>query len=304
MEKPHLLVPFPITTIMGCCSAAKIVARCDRPIRPRYVVVSRSVADDFVITDIKVDRTSQLHSDGSVPADTLAGDLVAVVADDSEPKFLEKTGLTAPPLDMDPGTTIELHVTNQSPCARNFSAVAFCLDAGDSWQLQPTLLGSEHTAACEAKTPTATINDIQAIDRSMRATLLKKNLAGGLTQEQLRQACANIGHDLTCGLCAARFYTGIALDTDRHDPTCKTSGQRPCAPREDRPVGPILPDMNSIKGPIAPNVVEILFSNHPRWRKHTVSSSSSDLFQVEGLPGWFRKKDENLSWRWAWCPPT
>ena len=32
----------------------------------------------------------------------------------------------------------------------------------------------------------------------------------GLTQGQLVKACANVGVDLTCGACAATFYTGAA----------------------------------------------------------------------------------------------
>lgn len=41
-----------------------------------------------------------------------------------------------------------------------------------------------------------------------------------LTDEQLVQACANLGHDLTCGNCACLFFTGYGgYDCD---PTCKT----------------------------------------------------------------------------------
>jgi hypothetical protein len=274
-RRPHLIVPFPITTILGC-NTASVVARCDHPVRPRYIAVPRHVADDFVITDIKVGRTSQLHSDGAIPAGTLAGDLDAVVADDSETEFLTKTNLSAPPLDMDLGTTIELFVQNIHACAKNFYAVAFCLGVDDV-----------------AK---------QELDNLMKKTLLPKKPGGSLTHEELKKACANIGHDLSCGLCAARFYTGVVLDTDRHDPTCKTTERRPGAPREDRPTGPVLPIMESIAGPSAPDVVEIHFTTSPRWRKHKVQASSSELFSVDGLPGWFRKKDENLSWRWPWLP--
>lgn len=38
-----------------------------------------------------------------------------------------------------------------------------------------------------------------------------------LSDEQAIVACKNIGYDLTCGLCAMRFYTGYTGPTDRHD---------------------------------------------------------------------------------------
>lgn len=46
--------------------------------------------------------------------------------------------------------------------------------------------------------------------------------AGSLTYEELVVACANIGYDLTCGACAARFYTGVVLERDTH--TCDDRG--------------------------------------------------------------------------------
>lgn len=47
---------------------------------------------------------------------------------------------------------------------------------------------------------------------------LRRNPAGGdLTFEQIEQACKNIGYDLTCGACAAVFYTGFGAGTH----TCK-----------------------------------------------------------------------------------
>ncbi len=45
---------------------------------------------------------------------------------------------------------------------------------------------------------------------------------GGLSDDQLVVACKNIGYDLTCGACAAVFYTGTGIATDQH--TC--SGER------------------------------------------------------------------------------
>lgn len=41
-----------------------------------------------------------------------------------------------------------------------------------------------------------------------------------MTDEQMTQACLNIGYDLTCGACAALFYTGTS--PYEHDPTCQT----------------------------------------------------------------------------------
>jgi len=56
--------------------------------------------------------------------------------------------------------------------------------------------------------------------------------------------------------------------------------------------------MDSVAGPRAPDVVEIHFARRPRWRRHTVETSSTDLFTIKGVAGWFRKCDEGLSWRW------
>jgi len=44
-----------------------------------------------------------------------------------------------------------------------------------------------------------------------------------LTHEQLKQACRNIGYDLTCGACASLFYTG--MNTYEHDSSCSTDGK-------------------------------------------------------------------------------
>lgn len=38
----------------------------------------------------------------------------------------------------------------------------------------------------------------------------RQTASSPLTQEQLAKACANVGVDLTCGACAATFYTGAA----------------------------------------------------------------------------------------------
>lgn len=40
--------------------------------------------------------------------------------------------------------------------------------------------------------------------------------AGSLSADELRAACANVGVDLTCGACAAVFYTGVGLPGDKH----------------------------------------------------------------------------------------
>ncbi len=49
----------------------------------------------------------------------------------------------------------------------------------------------------------------------------------GLTDDQLVVALRNIGYDLTCGACAAVFYTGTGVATDQH--TC--SGENPGQPQ-------------------------------------------------------------------------
>ncbi len=41
-----------------------------------------------------------------------------------------------------------------------------------------------------------------------------------LTEEQLIDACRNIGYDLTCGACAEQFFCGSHMH--KHDPGCKT----------------------------------------------------------------------------------
>jgi hypothetical protein len=55
----------------------------------------------------------------------------------------------------------------------------------------------------------------------------------GLTHQQLGQACENVGVDLSCGACAAQFFTGYTLPTSRHDamiqhhPKCKSTFHHP-----------------------------------------------------------------------------
>lgn len=48
-----------------------------------------------------------------------------------------------------------------------------------------------------------------------------KTPANTLTHAELLVACKNIGYDLSCGACAAVFYTGIGLPHDKH--TCTQS---------------------------------------------------------------------------------
>jgi len=47
---------------------------------------------------------------------------------------------------------------------------------------------------------------------------------GSLTYEQLVEACRNFGIDITCGRCAAQFFTGTA--PYEHDATCRTKVTR------------------------------------------------------------------------------
>ncbi len=46
--------------------------------------------------------------------------------------------------------------------------------------------------------------------------------ADGMSFKQIKNACRNIGYDLTCTYCATAFYTGIGLPGGTHDPTCTT----------------------------------------------------------------------------------
>lgn len=48
---------------------------------------------------------------------------------------------------------------------------------------------------------------------------------GGLTHDELVMACRNIGYDLTCGACAAVFFTGFGLPHDTH--TCEQRTETP-----------------------------------------------------------------------------
>lgn len=48
--------------------------------------------------------------------------------------------------------------------------------------------------------------------------IVKDYTGGGLTFDEVVRALKNIGYDLTCGQCAAVFYTGSG--TYPHDPTC------------------------------------------------------------------------------------
>lgn len=66
------------------------------------------------------------------------------------------------------------------------------------------------------------------------------------TEEQLVAACANVGVDLTCGACAAIFYTGTAVSGDEH--TCK--GPQPMPRRMVTPGGVVceLPRTEAEKG--------------------------------------------------------
>lgn len=51
--------------------------------------------------------------------------------------------------------------------------------------------------------------------------------SGGLTYEQIQVACKNIGHDLSCGACAAIFFTGVGLPWDKH--SCDKSKEKSAA---------------------------------------------------------------------------
>lgn len=55
---------------------------------------------------------------------------------------------------------------------------------------------------------------------------VKREKRDGLTHEEIVVACRNIGYDMTCGACAALFYTGGGGYD--HDPGCTNADQRDC----------------------------------------------------------------------------
>jgi hypothetical protein len=65
---------------------------------------------------------------------------------------------------------------------------------------------------------------LTVIDEGLGHTEEPSTLGAPLTDvdaEQLHQACANIGYDITCGACAELFFTGVCMHP--HDPSCTTT---------------------------------------------------------------------------------
>jgi hypothetical protein len=126
--EPQLLLAIPRTVVSGG-DDARIHVQCNTPIKPRYLVVPRSISRSFEIVDIKVGGNSHLHSRGEIPAEVFAGDVEALGASETEEDFLKKTKLDQPvPLAIDDcpaNIFITIEVRNISPCAENFSAVLF-----------------------------------------------------------------------------------------------------------------------------------------------------------------------------------
>jgi len=64
----------------------------------------------------------------------------------------------------------------------------------------------------------------EACDKKIRIGQSPRPKEGSLTYEQLVEACRNFGIDITCGRCAAQFFTGTA--PYEHDATCRTKVTR------------------------------------------------------------------------------
>jgi hypothetical protein len=128
-----LIVQFPQTTV---CSNSIMIVRATSTIkiRPRYLVVPRSIARDFGVRDIKVGKNSQLcGTRGFVPAEVFAGDADLLDARETEPTFLAKTTMDHPiPLLMDacdPSLDIAIEVINLSYTSRHFMGAIFGIPA-------------------------------------------------------------------------------------------------------------------------------------------------------------------------------
>jgi hypothetical protein len=130
MNQPMVIVPFRRESVPGNTDVLMSTI-CHAAVRPRYLVIPRSVAPDFEIHDIKVGMNSQFLAEGIVPASIFAGDADAVGADADEQDFLRRAQLEVPlPLDLSSawaGTLITLRMRNISPSARYFYATIFGL---------------------------------------------------------------------------------------------------------------------------------------------------------------------------------
>lgn len=128
MSDELIMVPFPRTIIWGAETVA-VITQPDVAMRPRYLVVPKSIAPDFMINDLKIGRHSQLYAEGEVPAEVFSGNVVALDARETEPSFLRKAELDHPiPLRIDTcdrETPISLLVLNINARGRYFMAVLF-----------------------------------------------------------------------------------------------------------------------------------------------------------------------------------
>ncbi len=127
MSDPNILVQLPRQAVVGG-GTATIIGRTVTAFRPRYLIVPKSIAQDFAIVDFKIGKQSQFHGeDGMVPAEVFAGDAEQVLVERDGRAFLSKANMDHPlELQVDactPHHIISITVSNQSPVARNFMAV-------------------------------------------------------------------------------------------------------------------------------------------------------------------------------------
>lgn len=128
-EESYVIVPLPKIEVFGN-DVATTEACCHNVIRPRYIVIPRTVSQDFSIINFMVGMRSQLHACGEVPAEVFAGDVECFkLGETTEPHVLSRSlDLNHPiPLKIDVccRTKISIQVQNTSPCARQFIAVVF-----------------------------------------------------------------------------------------------------------------------------------------------------------------------------------
>jgi hypothetical protein len=109
------------TEVQGKTSAA-ICVQPQVEFRPERLVIPASIADDFLIHDIKIGKNSQLVSTGAIPA--------AAFTNSSEPSRLRMDVAHL-------GAFVTVSVTNISQSPRNFQGVFFGPSVNESWSTSP-----------------------------------------------------------------------------------------------------------------------------------------------------------------------